>query len=193
TKYIYYLGLLILFGCISNDSDPDPNLIPREETLPDATQTGRNTLGCLVDGEVWLPISRSLTLAPLIVNYLNHSFSITARKKVNDVNQTIVMAVEDEVNSIGTYELLDESQYGFFTDLNNDCTYYTSSTHKGTLEITKLDTVNHIIAGRFEFTFQESECPVDETEEGCPVPPEERGCPTVRVTQGRFDLKYNAY
>ncbi|MEM9982630.1 MAG: hypothetical protein AAF734_09045 [Bacteroidota bacterium] len=198
---LFYIFLLALWGCKLSFFDND-NPMPREESLPDATQEGKNTLGCLVDGEVWLPQSRALTIASLTVTYHQGIFGFSAvrNRKGND-GKTVDHAMSARINNVkevGTY-VMDEPRSvrlgntATFIDFKSLCQYESLLTQTGTLEITKLDTVNHIIAGRFDLTFQESECPMDETEEGCPVPSEERGCPMVRITQGRFDLKYNAY
>jgi hypothetical protein len=54
-----------------------------------------------------------------------------------------------------------------------DNVYYSKSAFPGKVEITKLDTVNKIIAGTFYFTGQNPQLQ------------------TLEITAGRFDVKYN--
>src|SRR5690606_4428843 len=60
--FLLLLSSLFLFACCKSDDNmptPDPN-IPEVEKLPPATQTGANTVGCLVNDMAFLP-SGSLT------------------------------------------------------------------------------------------------------------------------------------
>ena len=50
--------------------------------------------------------------------------------------------------------------------------YDTIPNHNAYLNITKLDKVNRIVSGTFEFALIKT------------------GCKEVRITQGRFDMKY---
>ena len=58
--------LLIVIGltlsCCNNDDDNGG------DTLPPETQTGANTVGCLVNGEVFLPKAEGINPA-VVVNY----------------------------------------------------------------------------------------------------------------------------
>lgn len=59
-----------------------------------------------------------------------------------------------------------------FNDLKSSCFYESGFEQIGTLTITKIDTVSHVIAGTFEFTVWTEECD------------------TINVTDGRFDIDY---
>lgn len=79
------------------------------------------------------------------------------------------------MNSPELYNLKDYPKHkATFFNLKKDppCFYDRDVVEKGKLEITKLDTTNHIIAGTFEFTVWKEDCD------------------TIRVTDGRFDIKY---
>lgn len=50
---LLYAALLLLTQCSKCKNDPTP--ADPASQLPPATQTGRNTFGCLVDGQAWTP------------------------------------------------------------------------------------------------------------------------------------------
>ena len=64
------LTLILLFTipllALKCNNDPEPN--DPIDQLPPITQTGENTFGCLVDGEVWLP-KGSLLKQDISVDY----------------------------------------------------------------------------------------------------------------------------
>lgn len=149
--------------------------------LPPATQEGKNTFGCVVNGQAWVPKTSLLTSpGPLTWEYLdsfgrNGYFNVSARRKVDGVDQGMTIAIGDGLSSQGVYSLMIQRQIPYFFDVVTLCEYGLDSTDvplSGTLTITKLDKTNRIIAGSFEFTFAKSDCD------------------TIRVTEGRFDLRY---
>jgi hypothetical protein len=79
------------------------------------------------------------------------------------------------VRGIGFYKLnYNDTAKAMFSDYNKNCVYYTEDTislHNSFLSITKFDLQNGIIAGIFEYSLGK------------------RGCDTVRITEGRFDIK----
>ena len=56
---------------------------------------------------------------------------------------------------------------------NQNCFYFTSSNYSGSITITKLDNINFIVSGTFEFKSISDNC------EGI-----------IDITNGRFDLQY---
>lgn len=173
--FCFYIMLLLL-GC---SGCKEGALSPKEE-LPPATQEGLNTFGCLVNGEVWVPKpSINPAIHKLSYEYLKKEeyFQISATRFFNNngigVRQLITITINEGMTTTGNY-ILDspDKRKAKYVDLESGCRHLTDMTQTGTLEITKLDTVNHIIAGTFEFTVW--------TE----------GCDTIRVTDGRFDIKY---
>ncbi len=169
-KTFYLYSILLLLGCSACKTD---SLSPKEG-LPDDTQQGLNTFGCLVNGEVWLPKAPFLK-NKLVYEYSNGLFSISADKIDKNFHQAIGIRIEENLNSPIAYNLESYPEHkATFFDLERDppCFYDRKAVKKGELKITKLDTANHIIAGTFAFTVW--------TE----------GCDTIKVTDGRFDLKY---
>jgi hypothetical protein len=149
-------------------------------TLPPATQDGKNTCGFLVNGKVWLP--RGDNGFPNLncnydATYRGGSFNINGYMYENGANNSISFVVAiDSLQSTGFYKLnVKGGGIGEYCNKVTLCCYYWTDTipnHNAFLSITKLDKQKRIIAGTFEFAQSQ------------------RGCDTVRITQGRFDMKY---
>ncbi len=142
--------------CKKYSPDPGP------ETLPAETQTGARTFGCLVDGKVWLPISKfpySSLSTTIQYNILN--LSSTRR------NEFISIAVRN-MTDVGNYDLKLNNSHASYTI---EDTFY--ECRQGLLIITKYDKTNKILSGRFSFIGQDS-----------------ISKKTVSVTDGRFDVTF---
>lgn len=168
--------LILLLGC----SACKEGLLSPKEELPPATQEGKNTFGCLVNGEVWLP-KGGITINKLTYDYNptynKNYFQVRAKRYFvdngKDVSQTLSITIEEEFVETIAYKLEDpSSSRGRYANLEIPCVLETAPGQPGILAITKLDTVNHIIAGTFEFTVWTEDCD------------------TIKVTDGRFDIKY---
>ena len=162
-------ALLGLSQCKKNDPDP-------VSQLPPATQTGANTFGCLVNGQLWTPKGFDGTS-----NY-SINYDASYRKGIINISAYIygsgdntrqdVIIFSDSLKSVGTYSLsLPNHQEALFHDSKVQGSFYQNEMHyrRGTLTITRLDKQAGIIAGTFAFTLYKP------------------GCDSVRVTQGRFD------
>ena len=163
-----YLSLCLAAAVLAAGSckKDDPNA-----GLPAATQTGANTFGCLVDGNVFVP------LAPQAINS-SHRDPLEASLYRTDI---LVSARGDGYVDFalrrafqpGTYPLGDANAnangYGLYQISAGD--YYTDATHTGTVTLTRIDTVARIAAGTFQFTGIN------------------RSGQTVTVTDGRFDVR----
>jgi hypothetical protein len=170
-KHYSFVLLALCFMLVSSMKCKKDNQDPSKEQLPAITQTGANTFGFLLNGEVWLPkgalLQQKLDLS-YDPSFMNGTFNVIARRIVftSNINQYIAMGNEG-VNKVGTYPL-----FVYFDDSNTKCEYVVDKTKSvGSLTITKLDLVNKFISGTFEFKLEKS------------------GCPTINATQGRFDLK----
>ncbi|GAA3930570.1 DUF6252 family protein [Hymenobacter algoricola] len=178
SRYVLYAALLLLTQCSKcKQDDPTP-----EDQLPPATQTGANTFGCLVNGQLYVPSGNNGTSNYAVLydpNFQGGSLQVlTYRYPKQGVPKTQEVSLGGiQISSTGTYQIgvtqvgvsyIDDNKSTpcneFRSDRNN-----TSS--KGNLTITRLDLNAGIIAGTFEFTLAKP------------------GCDTVRVTQGRFDKK----
>ncbi len=168
-RFFYIVIFILLTGCESCDDIINPKT--ELEKLPPATQTGKSTFGCLVNGKAW--VTRTSTDA--LSFYQSGLLQVGAGADVNNKEQGMVLVVSNGV--------VEGSLYDLATDINNlvefssrnvsgICFYERQNALDGHLKITKLDQVNLIVSGLFEFTTVVS------------------GCDTITVTDGRFDLLY---
>jgi hypothetical protein len=155
--------------------EPEPELI-----LPPITTQGLNTVGCKIDGKVWVPYSKTFASDPAIVvvvdrnNNWKFGFSGMQRKK-NDVAKNIL-----ELNVIKVYSdtihILDKySNDGNFAAFfpTYDEVYFTTNSINNIIKILRLDSVNQIISGTFSFEVADSLNTVKH-----------------KITEGRFDLRF---
>jgi len=175
TKYhmrkITILFNLLLFSFTSCDKTD------YSKTLPDETQTGKNTFGCLIDGSVWKETGL------LDISIYSNSFYFHAEKynEKSNINQVIHFGIEQPIK-VGTFNFNSSKNKAYFEDLNKICFYQSdSSILSGTLEITKFDTIQKIISGRFNFKFIKYFVPYkgDSVNGDCTS--------IISITQGRFD------
>jgi hypothetical protein len=148
-----------------------------KETLPPATQTGANTFGCYVNGKLWVPKGYDGT-SNLILNYdptfNKGTFDLRSYRYPNSSTwfQSIILA-SDSLSATGLYMINDKHQDAQFMD-SKACNYYgfdATVNRTGTLTITKFDLAKGIISGTFQFTLSKP------------------ACDTIKITQGRFDMK----
>ena len=182
-KHIHLITILLLI--VTSSSNCKKNQLSELDKLPPATQTGANTLGCLVNGNAWIPDNGCTLLCPKALKFYfdnsnGGSFTIQAEYKNLGINR-------HEFIGIGADSLLSKKSFASNTDnhlfgvtysnylstgfcrsfLPND----TSVSISGNLVITKFDLNNSIISGSFEFTISKP------------------SCETIQITNGRFDAK----
>lgn len=172
TSVLLLFALLGLSQCRKKDPDP-------ADQLPPATQTGANTFGCLVNGQVWTPKGNNGT-SNYSVNYdptfRNGILNVSAyRYNSNDANDVqYIVLYSDSLKTPGGYTMKSSGhQEGLFHDFKTGCDYSGHGRNycRGTLTITRLDAQAGIVSGTFAFTLYKA------------------GCDSLRVTQGRFDKK----
>jgi hypothetical protein len=168
--------------CKKNDKTP-------AEQLPPQTQTGANTFGCLVNGQVFKPGGASLSGGSLSSNYQflgagpeDFHFRLAAinRNNSSGVSHSVGLFTDSiriiegieyplkKAGSNGGYAI-----YGFATSnpiFFDD--YATTDLVSGLIKIKKFDSVNQIISGTFWFNAMN-----------------ENG-DTIKITDGRFDVRY---
>ena len=140
-----------------------------EAGLPAATQEGKNTFGCLVDGQVFVPKNpsgiNSSSREPLEVSLYHTDLLVSARG-----DGYVDFALRNAFRP-GTY-ILGETRTGSYGSYDVSAgSYYTDADHTGTVTLTRIDTVAKIAAGTFQFTCFN------------------RNGQTVTVTDGRFDVR----
>ncbi|HEX4877223.1 MAG TPA: hypothetical protein VFV31_11175 [Chitinophagaceae bacterium] len=153
--------------------------------LPPETQTGANTFAAKVNGEIWVPQGFGPFPANnlLEVRKLGPNMYIHARNFSRSPKETEFEFFLMDVTGPGVYRLNSTSSYptqavsyGYYVKRNLTPTneFMTSATHTGTVTITKLDTVNFIVSGTFQFTASDIF----------------GADPPITVSEGRFDIDF---
>ena len=149
----------------------------KKEELPPITQEGRNTFGCLVNGEVWLPKGYNGTSnldASYDPTYKGGALDVSAYRITDHVDQFVSFGVAN-ISSTGKFEFSKNTQSpgAYWDDANTFCSYDDKSNElEGYFIVTRLDLMQAIVSGTFEFTMVKA------------------GCDTIKVTEGRFDMKF---
>lgn len=177
-KYLF-LTLVLLTGITACNNDDDKAAQDPVNLLPAATQTGENTFGCLLDGEVFLP-SGGINPLDCVYQYVDGGYYLglqgNKRNSDGDLVGISIGTNELQIFQNETYQLLENRSgnalaiYSFYSNSINN--YYTSQTHTGELTITKLDTENQIVSGTFWFDVQDNQDVVHQ------------------IREGRFDMQY---
>lgn len=182
-KIIFLLLTALLISCCTKDDN-------YSDGLPAETQEGKNTAGCLVDGNVFIPKGNNQFGPKLSCFYqrdqngFHLGLSISAKGK-NETRSVSVATNSEALIENTIYDLVERT----LDDTNNYNTnfgqfiinsahgssnqFYTTNLNKGELKITKLDTLQKIISGTFWFDAINSSG--EKTE----------------VRLGRFDMRYN--
>lgn len=108
------------------------------DELPAETQGGKNTFGCLVNGELWLP---------------EGTFPYSGLKVSSDYGSTLTASNSTGVMSLRTDQLTEGQLIPLFDNralFSRDGEGFIST--GGSLKISKFDKVKQIIAGTFYFT-----------------------------------------
>jgi hypothetical protein len=128
-------------------------ILKMRKVLPPATEKGLNTFGVKVDGKVWLPRQPFNVIGgPKVLHaYMHdHVLGIVARKGFSDLAVTLIIP---DVRSPGDYRLKGKTEdyvhaSKYDRDLIDD-EYFPFPEGYNEVRITKLDTVNKIVAGTF--------------------------------------------
>lgn len=180
-KLLPLLVVLLLAGCRKSNVAP-------VDRLPPATQEGRFTFGCLVNGKAFTPKGSGLG-GPVLSAYYQHLNTSTAQgyyfnvaaKRRNIENRNYLISISTESLSIEsgkTYQLTNGNPgeaAGLYAIIENtkDIHFKTNDQVKGELHITRLDEDKQIVSGTFWFDAVN-----------------DRG-EKVEVRQGRFDMLYS--
>ncbi|MFZ6010534.1 MAG: hypothetical protein ACOYXT_09315, partial [Bacteroidota bacterium] len=141
---LFILLFASLIGCEQCEDD-----LTELEKLPPATQEGKNTFGCLVNGKAWVT-KTSIAAAAFYQGGLLH---IGANMASPD--ETIRLSLGEKKSSIEqgkVYSLNDPfiATAEFYRGLDYmQCDYSFEYTYSGTISITKLDKFEYIFSGEF--------------------------------------------
>ncbi len=178
---VLVLIIILAFGFCKKDKVI--TTVQKKDVLPEATQEGKNTFGCLVNGEVWLPkiYDGSWNIfGPRLLSggWGFNKIGINARKVSKTGEVTEIFLYSKNINKVGDYNLyLDQSNtkssysYRKTQQEINDNIYPINDTLNSSLVITRLDTINKIISGKFAFN-----CLLNNQ--------------YIQITNGVFDLKF---
>lgn len=172
---------LLSFCLLSCNRDRDKNVNPN--VLPDATQSGANTAGALVDGKIWVATTKKINTVggqgTYCEKYNGYTHIQIDLRNVSD-NSRIYFETDIlnmELNKM--YYLTEntnsgDTNFALFSD-NNFKAYYTqpNSVYIGSFKLTRLDLQNQIVSGTFEFKAVDTDGN------------------TVNITEGRFDKRFD--
>ena len=150
----------------------------QEDQLPPITTSGTNTFGCLVNGNVWLPVNKG------IINYgpPEYKLEVSQYWQNHSVTSVIISATQYESNATNGFYIaldkLDTGTYHLIGGLNySDVNYiYYPWDSSGVVHIMRFDTIQKIISGTFSFTGY-SDANITTAK-------------SVSITDGRFDVHY---
>lgn len=165
----------IIASCTKEKITPKTEL----EKLPAKTQDGKNTFGCLYDDTAWIPHNTATFGIPinLSASFENGILAITCNRR-NEKSQ------DYDFMTIGIHGIIEPGVYNFRKNVGDTVVIKLESPFKefkdnniGTFKITRLDKMNRIVSGEFSF----------EVVDASMVNPSSA---IIKVTEGRFDLKY---
>lgn len=171
-KFLILFSFIFIIGCNSNDDDQDT----LKAELPEITTEGAHTLGCKINGDIFLPKDdescvsfECLPVSELRLSYLQngsqYQLSIIAR---NNINGNISLNLDLYLNEPLQEQVYDLSE-AYIPSINrtwpngSSCIYQridgenfnscfaTNSDVTGTLEITAINEEERFISGTFEF------------------------------------------
>jgi hypothetical protein len=176
--------ICLVFSCIKSGST--------SVSFPAATQSGKNTFGCYIDGVPFIPYSTLYgNVIPVTASYYYDSSAVNQTPAGFFSVEGIDVLAPQKMNGgifIQRVGLFAPGQYrisapspcadpyqcdgGGYENSPTDDFY---SIDSGTLNITRLDTLNKIISGTFNFSVRDS------------------AGNTRQITGGVFDVKYPLY
>ena len=181
---------MLLATITSCNQDQEETYTP---TLPPITQTGANTFGCKINGQIMVP--RDSKKDPLMGGYpygveyggnrfLNDNYDwIEAKDQVSDNNRGAIVFKLPNINTLGVGEYIIKHVDGAFSVANPNIVYmgaiskngfYSSIEGTGKITITRYD--EDIISGTFYCTLKNDYDPPNDI---------------IEVTEGRFDFNKN--
>ena len=162
--------LLLLIGCHSCQLLDTPLPKTELEKLPPATQEGKDTFGCLVNGKAWVTQGHTNAGGSYQLGHLGIYGSVYSP------TEDIGMHLYDNIGGLelttGAYSLLASAPHDPYVRVFKSLVCMYENIISGQWVITKLDKSKYIVSGTFEFNIAHA------------------GCDTLEITNGRFDIKY---
>lgn len=178
-KILILLTALTVLSCKNDDTAPDPGNY--QTPLPEATQTGKGTFACYVDGKAYIAKSNEIE-SYYQYTQGHYAFNVSGTKKEKPLFSIIIGLSSDGLIAGTTYDLSERENrnpwggigFVYEPEIPYQTNYTDGSTYKGEFTITKLDLQNQIISGTFWFDVKDPK-----TGETC------------KVRDGRFDVVAN--
>lgn len=156
--------------------------------LPPATQEGKKTFGCLINGKAFVAQSKPFTTPPVpgvtcqygyIDNDISkgHNFSIygsdnKVSQKPDAPSSVLVYVNKIDIQQGTTYQLQDQKDSGAYAEYHTYLLIDDYTSLIGELTFTNFDEINHIASGTFWFDTTN-----DKGEK-------------IEIREGRFDAKF---
>jgi hypothetical protein len=171
-KLFLYAALLLLSQC-SKCKDNDPS--PEEPKLPAETQSGVGALGGRFDNVGFA--AKSSTKISAVWACAGNCLSIAADVEPNRDVSGIRFSLNGAINQGATFTAINAQPTGQVGDyssfvVTHSCDYEATRLVRGQITLTRFDEVARIASGRFACTLYKP------------------GCDTLRVTDGRFDVRF---
>jgi hypothetical protein len=163
------IGLILFIGCIDEDI-----FDPTKEQLPNATKSGANTFGFLLNDQTWVPYADANKGIPISVIMNKDSvfmFSINLcndKIKRDESLKIILKCIRPQLVKPISFTYIDNK-------LKLGCQVFDLDTDKLRLEITYIDFTKRIISGTFEITDVINAC----------------GNASINFKNGRFDCTFS--
>jgi hypothetical protein len=178
------LALFFLLSLTATQCEKDP---PWEE-LPPETQTGANTFGALVNGELFVFPKRYLGFTPLTTNYNQETNRLDILSNISASKGAMRLFIDnpregENILSVGYYS----PEGGVFFPPPPIIKWEFACEDCGQVFITRFDTKNGIVSGTFEFSGRSANVRFDTLRENVIV--QYTGDSIAHITEGRFDLQ----
>ena len=174
-NFLISAGILLFLSSFTSCQKEDLNILPQE------TQTGANTFGCYIDGQLYLGGYFPITGAfPLTAEYQCKSkrIIINAYGKINNkAAGSMYFVINNPVKVVSQISTIAD----YIPGASSNCIQY-SAINEARIYLTKFDTINKIVSGNFNFSGQCSDALFHFS-----------GNDSIQVTQGRFDIKLDIY
>jgi len=174
---VIFLFLVLLSWIISFSSCEKKNF----DEMPPETRSGKNTFGCLIDGDLFV----GGCCAPWMTDVLDAGYRkesnrlfIIAYGKMNGSPAGMISIGVNSPQQKSTQKI----SLAYYFPPTGSCFNFTAW-NDGLCTITRLDTINKIASGRFEFVGRCSDEDFNVTD----------STTTTQITQGRFDVKFIIY
>ncbi len=184
-SFIALLSVLILVSCQKD------KWLEKYPGLPDATRTGSNTAGCLLNGEVWVADKDYFWADRAVYAQYGDNHSIGKDQKfILRLDREISfndneLEIDERINitlkplkNVGKQKYSNfekfEIEFGAINKGKGVKIYALDTRVEPFLNITRLDTVKKVISGTFDFRLKERDDIND----------------TIRLSKGRFDAFY---